>query len=311
MSTTALPPDLSRLLAFVRVVEAGSFAEAARRAGTTTSAMSKAVARLEQARGMRLLHRSTHSLALTEEGDRLIEAGRALAESLTRVQSALGEVARDDGGRVRVTAPASFARACILPRLPAFLRERPEIEIEVKFRNEILDLAAEGVDVAIRSGPLDRTPGHQARRLCTFSWIACASPAYLNARGAPVTPHELSAHDHVGFRNPASGQILTWRFADPRGKGPVRVAPKPKHICDDAHASLALIANGFGVGWGPAWLVHEDLRTGRLVEVLAPWRAPAEPLWMLRTSDRRPPQRTQRVMSFLATLPAAFSDKAG
>jgi len=260
---------------------------------------------------MRLLHRSTHSLALTEEGDRLMAAGRALAESLARVQSALGEAARDDGGRVRVTAPASFARACILPRLPAFLRERPEIEIEIKFRNEILDLAAEGVDVAIRSGPLDRVPGHQARRLCTFSWIACASPAYLNARGAPATPYELSAHDHVGFRNPASGQILTWRFADPRGKGPVRVAPKPKHICDDAHASLALIANGFGVGWGPAWLVHEDLRTGRLVEVLAPWRAPAEPLWMLRTSNRRPPLRTQRVMAFLATLPAAFSDKAG
>ncbi len=153
MSTTALPPDLSRLLAFVRVVEAGSFAEAARRAGTTTSAMSKAVARFEQSRGMRLLHRSTHSLALTEEGDRLMTAGRALAESLARVQSALGEVAPDGGGRVRMTAPASFARACILPRLPAFLRERPEIEIEVKFRNEICDLAAEGVDAAIRLRP--------------------------------------------------------------------------------------------------------------------------------------------------------------
>ncbi|MDU6834788.1 MAG: LysR family transcriptional regulator [Bradyrhizobium sp.] len=309
MSTTALPSDVSGLLALVRVVEAGSFAEAARRAGTTTSAMSKAVARLERARGMRLLHRSTHSLALTEEGERLMAAGRVLVESLARVQSALGEAARD-GGRVRVTAPASFARACILPRLPAFLRERPEIEIEVKFRNEILDLAAEGVDIAIRSGPLDRVPGHTARRLCTFSWLACASPAYLDARGTPATPDELSAHDHVGFRNPASGQILTWRFADPRGKGLVRVAPKPKHICDDAHASVALVANGFGIGWGPAWLVSEGLRTGQLVEVLAPWRAPAEPLWMLRTSNGRPPLRTQRVMSFLATLPAAFSSTA-
>ncbi|MDQ8731328.1 LysR substrate-binding domain-containing protein [Bradyrhizobium daqingense] len=310
MSTTTFPPDLSRLLAFVRVVEAGSFAEAARRAGTTTSAMSKAVARFEKAHGLRLLHRSTHSLALTEEGDRLMTAGRALVESLARVQSALGDVARDDGGRVRVTAPASFARACILPRLPAFLRERPEIEIEVKFRNEILDLAAEGVDIAIRSGPLDRAPGHQARRLCTFSWIACASPVYLKARGVPVTPYELAAHDHVGFRNPATGQILTWRFADPRGKGPIRVTPKPKHICDDAHATLDLITSGFGIGWGPAWLVTEDLRAGRLVEVLESWRVPGEPLWMVRTSGRRPPLRTQRVMSFLNTLPAAFSDKA-
>src|SRR3569832_1726710 len=293
MSTTSLPPDLSRLLAFVRVVEAGSFAEAARRAGTTTSAMSKAVARLEQARGMRLLHRSPHSLALTEEGERLMAAGRVLAESLARVHSALGVAACDDGGRVRVTAPASFARACILPRLPALLRERPEIEIEVKFRNEILDLAAEGVDVAIRSGPLDRTPGHQARRLCTFSWIACASPAYLKARGTPAAPDELSAHDHVGFRNPANGQIQTWRFANPRGKAPIRVTPKPKHICDDAHASIALVADGFGIGWGPAWLVGEDLRAGRPVEELAPGPAPGVPLLMLRASGRRPPLRTQ------------------
>jgi DNA-binding transcriptional LysR family regulator len=118
MSTTAFPPDVSRLLAFIRVVEAGSFAEAARRAGTTTSAMSKAVARLEQARGTRLLHRSTHSLALTEEGERLMSAGRALAESLARVDPALGEAARDDGGRVRVTAPPPL-------RAPASCRDCP------------------------------------------------------------------------------------------------------------------------------------------------------------------------------------------
>ncbi|WP_240535728.1 LysR substrate-binding domain-containing protein [Bradyrhizobium sp. STM 3809] len=92
---------------------------------------------------------------------------------------------------------------------------------------------------------------------CTFSWKACASPAYLDARGTPETPNELTAHDHVGFRNPASGPILTWRCADPLRKDLARVAPKPKHICDDAYASAALIANGFGIGWGPAWRVSE------------------------------------------------------
>src|ERR1700710_1278452 len=98
MSTPALPADLLGLMTFVRVVEAGSFAEAARRAGTTTSAMSQAVAPVERARGVRLLHRTTHSLALTPEGDRLMAAGRALGESLAEVEAALGEIAGGRGG---------------------------------------------------------------------------------------------------------------------------------------------------------------------------------------------------------------------
>jgi DNA-binding transcriptional LysR family regulator len=112
--------------------------------------------------GVRLLHRTTHSVALTEEGDRLMETGRELRKSVDRIVSSLSEVAgARGGGQVRITAPASFARASILPRLPAFLRENPNLQIEIKFRNEILDLAAEGVDVAIRSAsrPLARTPG--------------------------------------------------------------------------------------------------------------------------------------------------------
>jgi DNA-binding transcriptional LysR family regulator len=163
-------------------VEAGSFSEAARRAGTTTSAMSKAIARFERTHGVRLLHRTTHSIALTDEGDRLVDAAGTLFENLEKVEASLAKIATGKvAGRVRITAPTSFARACIMPRLPDFLRDNPTLQIEIKFRNEILDLAAEGVDVAIRSGPLDRLPGHQARKLFTFPWIACASPAYLAA----------------------------------------------------------------------------------------------------------------------------------
>ncbi len=301
MSTSALP-DLTGMAAFVRVVQAGSFAEAARRAGTTTSAMSKAILRFERAHGVRLLHRTTHSIALTEEGDRLMEAGRALLERLEGFEAALGEIAAGGGGgRVCVTAPTSFARACILPRLPAFLDKNPEIRIELKFRNEILDLAAEGVDIAVRSGPLDAWPGHQAQRLASIPWIACASPAYLAARGVPSAPAELDGHDHVGFRNPATGQLLAWRFAGPDGES-LRYAPKPKHVCDDAHATLALVCEGFGVSWGPAWIMGDELASGRLVEILRNWRIPEEPLWMVRTSNRRPPERTRRTMAFLASL---------
>ena len=303
MSTPALTNDLSGLAAFVRVVEAGSFAQAARRMGQTTSGVSKAVARFERARGVRLLHRTTHSVTLTEEGDRLIDSARALLERLDEVEAALGEMAAGQGGgRVRLTAPSSFARACILPRLPAFLRANPDLQFEIKFRNELLDLAAEGVDLALRSGPLDRVPGHHARRLCAFPWIACASPDYLAARGAPSEPQDLDAHAHVGFRNPATGQILAWRFAGPRGRGTMRYAPKPAYVFDDAHASVDLVCAGFGIAWGPAWIVAERIRSGQLVEVLKPWRVPEEPLWLVRLTNRQPPQRVLRTMAFLSSL---------
>jgi DNA-binding transcriptional LysR family regulator len=307
LSTPALPMDLSQLQAFVRVVEAGSFAEAARRAGTTTSAMSKAIGRFERAHGVRLLHRTTHSIALTDEGDRLLGAAKTLFEDLEKVEASLAGIATGEaGGRVRITAPASFARACIMPRLPDFLRQNPTIQIEIKFRNEILDLAAEGVDLAIRSGPLDRVPGHTARRLFTFPWIACASPGYLATHGAPTSPEDLARHAHVGFRNPATGQVLSWRFANRHGKAAVRFTPKPTHVLDDAHASVSLVREGFGIGWGPAWIVADDLNAGRLVEVMKPCRIPEEPLWLVRTSSRQAPRRTLRTMEFLGSLASVW-----
>jgi DNA-binding transcriptional LysR family regulator len=307
MSTTALPIDISQLHAFVRVVEAGSFSEAARRAGTTTSAMSKAIARFERTHGVRLLHRTTHSIALTDEGDRLVDAARTLFENLEKVEASLAEIATGKvAGRVRITAPTSFARACIMPRLPDFLRDNPKLQIEIKFRNEILDLAAEGVDLAIRSGPLDRLPGHQARKLYTFPWIACASPAYLAAHGAPASPEDLVGRQHVGFRNPATGQVLPWRFSNGRDKVAVRFTPKPTHIFDDAHSSVSLVREGFGISWAPAWIVADDLKSGRLVEVMKARRVPEEPLWMVRTSSRQAPQRTLRVMEFLGSLDSTW-----
>lgn len=307
MSTPFLSPGLLQLLSFVRVVEAGSFTEAARRAGTSTSAMSKAIGRFERAHGIRLLHRTTHSIALTDEGDQLLEEGRALSESLERVEASLAGLAtRSAAGRVRITAPTSFARACIMPELPSFLRANPDIRLEVQFGNEIADLAADGIDLAIRSGRLDGLPGHHVRRLFMFPWIACASPQYLEGRKPLDTPHDLAGYDHVGFRNKATGQILSWRFAGQNGARSFRLTPNAKHIFDDAEAAWSMVREGFGIGWGPAWLGLDDLKSGRVVEVLRPWRIEQEPLSMVRLASRHAPKRTLLAMDFLAALPLSW-----
>ena len=143
MATPLFSSSLTQLLWFARIVEAGSFAEAARRAGTTTSAVSKALSRFESQHGVRLLHRTTHALSLTEEGERMLMLARGLLEEVSQVESALSGIGGEGAsGRVRISVPSSFGRVCIMPALPAFLAAHPEIALEMHFSDAMVDLAS-------------------------------------------------------------------------------------------------------------------------------------------------------------------------
>lgn len=160
MATPLSLQSVLNILYLVRVVDAGSFSEAARRSGATTSAMSKAVTRLEHAHGVKLLHRTTHAISLTPDGEKLIEVARDLLREAEQLQGILDHTGGGGaGGRVRLSAPGPFIRACLSPRLPALLHAHPRIELDLKVDDVQLDLAAEGVDVAIRFGTLDGQPG--------------------------------------------------------------------------------------------------------------------------------------------------------
>ena len=303
MSTPPLPAGLTQLLWFVRIVEAGSFAEAARRAGTTTSAMSKAVSRFEQTYGVRLLHRTTHALSLTDEGDRLLSEGLSLIGELERAEAMLSNLGSASAtGRVRVNAPAAFGRICLMPALPAFLTAHPEIDLELQLGDDMADLGARGIDIAIRGGDLAAWPGYVARELCQFPWITCASPAYLAAHGAPATPAALAEHALIGFRNRSSGQIDNWHYTSPHDGITLRHVPRAKHVFDDGEAAWSFARSGFGIAWTPAWLGLDDLRSGRVVEVLPAWRTANMALTAVRLQRRLTPKRTELVMEFLAAL---------
>lgn len=291
---------LLNLLSFVRVAEAGSFAEAARRAGTTTSAMSKAVGRLERARGVRLLHRTTHALSLTVEGERLLEAARPVVRDAEALDAVLGEAGEQTEGRVRLSAPGAFARACLLPLLPRFLHDHPGIDLEVSFDDELVDLAAEGFDLALRTGDLSGQPGIVAQRLMTYPMVLCAAPGYLSRQGVPRTPAELAGHDLVGFRNRATGQLLAWVFAGPDGAAPIRYVPKARLVVDDGTAGWAMVCDGMGLSWAPGWLAAADLRAGRVVEVMRERRAVEVALSAVRLERRFTPRRTRAVLDALA-----------
>jgi DNA-binding transcriptional LysR family regulator len=297
------PPNFQRLinlLHFARVVDAGSFAEAARRAGTTTSALSKAVSRFEQAHGVRLLHRTTHAISLTPEGERLLEGTRDLLREAERLEATLDHAASSGtGGRIRLSAPSPLIRARLALQMPELLRANPEIELELKVDNGTLDLAAEGIDIAIRFGALAGQPGLVATPLGSFPWVLCATPRYVELIGAPQSPAEFDAHRQIGFRDPGSGRLMAWQFTNPADDTTLRHMPRPRLVVEDVSAIWSMMRNGLGLAWLPAWVGLADLRNGRVVEMLRGWRVAETPIHAVRLERRHTPARIRRLLAGL------------
>lgn len=300
MATTLSLQSLLNILHLVRVVDAGSFSEAARRSGTTTSALSKAVTRLEQAHGVKLLHRTTHAISLTPDGEKLIEGARHLLREVEQLQGLLDHTGGGTAaGRVRLSAPGPLIRACLSPQLPALLRAHPRIELDLKVDDAQLDLAAEGVDIAVRIGSSDGQPGLVTRKLMSFPWILCAAPRYLEAMGSFTSPSGLADHHQIGFRDAGSGQLMTWQFTDPKSGSAVRHVPRNRLVVEDMTTIWAMVVSGLGIAWLPAWCGPADLRAGRVVELLPGWRAPETIIHAALLDRRLTPQRTQGVLDSL------------
>ncbi|OEC94708.1 MULTISPECIES: LysR family transcriptional regulator [unclassified Rhizobium] len=306
MSTPIL--STIQLQCFVRIVDAGSFAEAGRQLGLSTSGISKTIARLEETRGVRLLNRSTHSLSLTPEGEELIGLAREAVRSIEQVDTALTAAARDGAhGRVRVGAPTAFLSACLAPLTSAFRRTHPDILLDLRGSDQMIDLAEDGVDIVLRAGAIDGIPGHLQRTLFDFAWVACASPAYLSNRGKPSTPSDLSNHDLIGFRNQRTGAVDAWRFGTRHGdSSELRWYPNPALILDDANSVVQTAIAGAGIAWAPHWLVADALRAGSLSSVLDDWACEPTTMWMIRRNHTLNPTRIDRVMTFIRKNVAAF-----
>ncbi len=300
MSTPAGFQRLVNLLHFVRVVEAGSFAEAARLAGTTTSALSKAVSRFERQHGVRLLHRSTHSLSLTDEGERLLEGARDLLREAERLEAALDHAAANGaGGRIRLGAPAPLIRACLARQVPALLRASPGVDLDLKVDDGTLDLAAGSIDVAIRFGALTGQPGLVATSLGSFPWVLVATPRYVEAMGVPETPADLGRHHQIGYRDPANGQLVAWQFADRKGGAPLRLTPRHRLVVEDVGAAWQIMRQGLGLAWLPAWAGLADLRDGRAVELLRDLRIAEVAIQAVRLARNQTPRRVQTLLDGL------------
>jgi DNA-binding transcriptional LysR family regulator len=308
MNVVDLDVSLTQLRCFIAVAEAGSVAAAGRRLGTSPASISKALTRLEGAAGVRLLHRSTHAISLTESGQTLLEPAREAVRAARSFEEAVAQAA--DGGEagvVRVTAPVGFARHVLAPLMGEWARLHPLIRLDVRATNEIVDLAEAGVDLALRSGPLDGLPGHLRQPWFSAPWVICAAPDYLARRHAPESVADLGSHDLLGFRNRRTGRVQPWPHrSEPDGAG--GYDPRASITFDDGDAVWAAMLDGAGIACAPLWLAAAALRAGRAVELLAAWRDQPVAMAMVRRERHLTPGRVTALMAFLGTRAPALAD---
>jgi DNA-binding transcriptional LysR family regulator len=255
------------LRVFVGVVDAGSFVAAADLLAMSKAAVSRHVADLERRLGVRLLHRTTRRLSLTQEGELFLARARAIQASLDAAESELSTRTLTVEGRVKVSVPVSFGIRHLAPLWAEFLQAHPGASLDVQLADRVVDLVDEGFDLAVR---IARLPDSSlvSRKLATTRLVLCASPAYLRRQGRPRQPGDLARHTVIGYSLMAGADH--WTFTGP--DGPVAVKVQPRLWTNNGDTCLTTALQGAGLQLQPDFLVGQDLASGRLVEVLPRFR---------------------------------------
>jgi DNA-binding transcriptional LysR family regulator len=289
-------PSLDDVAIFVRVVELGGFASAARAMGTPTSTVSRAIGRLESQTGVRLLQRTTRIMRPTSEGLELFaSAGPALA-TLVRATKAVEPLTRGPRGRLRVTAPTHLASTFFSGVMVAFAEQYPQVELDVTLSNQHEDLVAGGFDVAIRAAGKLQDSSLAVRKLGAVEHGLYAAPTYLQKYGAPATPAELADRRCIVFR--ATDLKRTWALRGPEGDASMQVRGRISGT-DFTFVQSILIAGG-GIGLLPCFACAQDESTGRLVRVLPGYHARGATLYLLYPSTRNVPARVSAFCDFVS-----------
>ena len=250
---------------FAAVVEHGSLTRAATGLGLSPSAVSKLLARLENRLGVRLLQRTTRRVAATAEGRLFYERAREILDELDAAEELVGSGRLRPRGTLRVSLSHGFGMSQIVPLVPAFSERHPDVELQLAFADRRLDLVAEGIDLAIRLGPI-RDESLIARRLGDHGRIVCAAPAYLARHGVPAAPADLARHNCILFDQPDYLNTWPFRAADDTVE---RMRVRGNFRSDNGDALFELLLQGLGIAWAADFLALPHLAAGRLKPLLA------------------------------------------
>jgi DNA-binding transcriptional LysR family regulator len=297
MSTNRPLELLIEMTLFVRVVEAGSFSEAARQVGLSPSAVSRSIARLEKALATRLLQRTTRKLRLSESGEETYKRCRDMVNAAKSVMELSNQHAHEAEGLIRISVPKAVGRFLIHPHMPAFLRRYPKVDVQLILDDRYVDLIDDNVNLTMRITD-QPPPGLIGRQLLTVEHLVCATPQYLTQHGAPQHPHDLADHSCIYL-----GEIpgdAHWKFK--KGAKTATVDVHGRYVANHTEVRLDAVLHHLGIGSLPYFTARQALQQGLIVQVLPDWTfktAYCGGLWLLYTPTRYLPLKVRVFIDYL------------
>jgi DNA-binding transcriptional LysR family regulator len=276
---------------FVAVVEGGGFTAAANALGVSTSFVSRQVKRLENRLQTRLLHRTTRAVSLTDIGRSFYDRSRDIIDRFDALESDMADLQKRPKGHIRMTAPGFYAENYVAPALVDFAIKYPDVSIDLDTRMHIVDLVAEGLDLAVRmSAPADSSL--VARKVATRRLIVCASPEYLSRRGTPARPEDLRKHNCLNIND------MQWRFAFPDAIRSIRV--RGSFNSDNGRTLVAAAVRGIGMVRITDYYVRNEISRGELRPVLEDFEVSDTATWIAYPDRHHLPTRVRLLIDFLA-----------
>jgi DNA-binding transcriptional LysR family regulator len=285
---------LKAMKVYEAIVDAGSLVAAAEKLDTSTTAVSRHVAALESHLGARLLNRTTRRISMTDVGKEFYGRAQTIMADIAEAEAVAGQGSLRPSGLLRISAPLSFGISKLSHWLPPFLDRFPDLKLDVDLSDRVIDLAAEGMDVAVRIGRQPASTNLIARRLAPVRMRICASPAYLDLRGRPSQPEDLTAHETLSYSYLSSGDH--WTLTDRTGRQvTARIRPRVQATNGEILRDMAL--TGAGIIMQPSFIVDNDIAAGRLEPLLDGWNMDGFSLYAIYLSRQ-----------FLSTKVRAFID---
>ncbi|MEO0679153.1 MAG: LysR family transcriptional regulator [Pseudomonadota bacterium] len=297
----------SEIHAFVSVMEAGGFSAAARDAGRSRSSVNRLVIALEARLGAQLLNRTTRSVSPTSTGAALYEPAKRLLDDLDAIETAVASASTDPAGKLRISAPQSLGDLDFPKLIVGFMKAHPKVEIDVVFETRLVDPVAEGFDLALRIAEPDEETTLVDHRILELGYVLCAAPAYLDARGEPADPGDLS--DHAVLHQGPSHGVKRWTLEGRDGNASVPVQARITSNTLDMLREAA--CQGLGIAMMPEFAVRSDLDSGRLKRVLSDYRLPSRMLQVIYPPTRHLSARVTAFVDFVAAWCLEGEGRAG
>ncbi len=295
---------LDLLQTFVQIIEAGSLSAAANQLGTTQPTVSRRLQQLERALDQPLLHRSTHHLKPTEEGNRCYQRAKDLLAGWAAFGAAFSGEHAEPAGHLRIVVPHAFGQQLLVDAVAVFLRRHPKVTLDWELRDQAPDFIAEGVDCALYVGAV-RDPLTVAVRLAAIPRIVVAAPSVLAARPLPTHARDLAALPWLALKTFYQQEVVL-RHADTAET--CRLAFRPVFSTDNLYALRSAALHGLGVGIISSWIATPDLTAGTLRQLVPKWAAPPLPLYLIYPYAR---YQSAKLRAFVATMREVMADTLG